>query len=593
VVLALLSLYRVIKYPGVLKLSSITDDFKGLDTRLPQVEVALCYNRLFKKLVGTPEKGARLLPIRTAGPNSKISFLGAPLDAYHIAVKCPNLVGYFATIAKFFDSEIFWVLEREIRFIKDLISSGWKAPPKETRIGKLSLKEEAAGKIRVFAIADVWTQSILRPIHDHIFSILRKIPEDGTFDQSAPLFRLMRRLRKKTDKTVYSYDLSSATDRVPIDLQVQLLSLIYNSDLAAAWKGILVDRNWELEGREYRYSVGQPMGAYSSWGVFALTHHLILQLAAWRVGHKEWFSDYALLGDDIVIADTAVAKCYYTIMTEHLGVDINLSKSLVSAQGVMEFAKRLVSPDEEYSPLGAKNIVLALKDRYTLPSIFIDAMGKGEKVGEDQVSELVDQLKPSVLRFNSKEKVALYWSMLKPFGFIPNWTALAPFAVEESIRQLSIELVAEKIEEALLERWEHDFHAALEKSMAVLNHLTAANVWFGDTVIPLRSFPSYSSFFGTSCESVIDLWEDYPSLDQRQTVKEARYALYRRPRWGLDSVTELVWAKSSLDQMMDLIPTIIPEENWLMPSALHRKQLRSLNVEFFKNIVLRAKSAKH
>lgn len=95
-------------------------------------------------------------------------------------------------------------------------------------------------------------------------------------------------------------------------------------------------------------------------------------------------------------------------MTEHLGVDINLSKSLVSAQGVMEFAKRLVSPDEEYSPLGAKNIVLALKDRYTLPSIFIDAMGKGEKVGEDQVSELVDQLKPSVLRFNSKEKVALY-----------------------------------------------------------------------------------------------------------------------------------------------------------------------------------------
>lgn len=42
--------------------------------------------------------------------------------------------------------------------------------------------------------------------------------------------------------------------------------------------------------------------------------------------------------------------------------------------------------------------------------------------------------------------------MLKPFGFIPNWTALAPFAVEESIRQFSIELVAEKIEEALLER---------------------------------------------------------------------------------------------------------------------------------------------
>lgn len=37
---------------------------------------------------------------------------------------------------------------------------------------------------------------------------------------------------------------------------------------------------------------------------------------------------------------------YHHLMTEVLGVDINLSKSLVSNIGVAEFAKRLITPHE-------------------------------------------------------------------------------------------------------------------------------------------------------------------------------------------------------------------------------------------------------
>lgn len=33
-----------------------------------------------------------------------------------------------------------------------------------------------------------------------------------------------------------------------------------------------------------RYAVGQPMGALSSWAMLALTHHLIVAMAARRVG---------------------------------------------------------------------------------------------------------------------------------------------------------------------------------------------------------------------------------------------------------------------------------------------------------------------
>lgn len=55
----------------------------------------------------------------------------------------------------------------------------------DVKIGKLSKKLEAAGKIRVFAMVDVWTQSLLKPLHLALFSFLKSLPNDGTFDQNA------------------------------------------------------------------------------------------------------------------------------------------------------------------------------------------------------------------------------------------------------------------------------------------------------------------------------------------------------------------------------------------------------------------------
>jgi len=49
--------------------------------------------------------------------------------------------------------------------------------------------------------------------------------------------------------------------------------------------------------------------------MLALTHHVIVQVAANRVGMIR-FSGYALLGDDIVIANEAVARSYHALMTQ-------------------------------------------------------------------------------------------------------------------------------------------------------------------------------------------------------------------------------------------------------------------------------------
>lgn len=39
-------------------------------------------------------------------------------------------------------------------------------------------------KSRVIAILDFWSQTSLKPVHDFLFGILRRVPQDVTFDQS-------------------------------------------------------------------------------------------------------------------------------------------------------------------------------------------------------------------------------------------------------------------------------------------------------------------------------------------------------------------------------------------------------------------------
>jgi hypothetical protein len=220
-------------------------------------------------------------------------------------------------------------------------------------LGRLGLKEEPAGKIRVFAIVDCWTQWLFYPLHRAIFVLLSFIEQDGTFDQSKPIHTLLNEMEKQKLTNTFCYDLSAATDRLPAALQVRLLSFFLGDAMANAWIGLLTMRGYQLpkdktipgaDGSTLYYGTGQPMGALTSWAMLALTHHCIVQWSWWRVVTQRklgytWFTLYAILGDDIVIADKAVAREYLNIM-EELGVGIGLAKSLISSSKTIEFAKR-------------------------------------------------------------------------------------------------------------------------------------------------------------------------------------------------------------------------------------------------------------
>lgn len=136
-------------------------------------------------------------------------------------------------------------------------------------IGQIAFKEEAAGKLRNFAIVDIWTQSLLRPLHDALFGLLRTLPNDGTFDQDASFRRCVE--KAKESGCAFGYDLSAATDRLPMSLQVEILASLLGRKLAEAWASLLVGREYIVPKNRYgievpfvKYSVGQPMGALSS-----------------------------------------------------------------------------------------------------------------------------------------------------------------------------------------------------------------------------------------------------------------------------------------------------------------------------------------
>lgn len=88
--------------------------------------------------------------------------------------------------------------------------------------------------------------------------------------------------------------------------------------------------------------------------MLAVTHHFIVQMAYRScrtiLSAKDWYSNYELLGDDIVIFDRDVAESYLNLM-KGFGVDINQSKSVISNNSSFEFAKVFAKDGINLSPV--------------------------------------------------------------------------------------------------------------------------------------------------------------------------------------------------------------------------------------------------
>lgn len=203
-------------------------------------------------------------------------------------------------------------------------------------------------------------QRLLYPVHS--WAMRARLPCDGTFRQEDPIHRLSL----PTD--ICSFDLSNATDRWPVAYISTVMSLIFGSmagecivlgtlstNLCSVGPPLLKKRTLMLY-----FSTGQPLGYYGSWALFSLSHHYLVWLAAILEYPKMRtpFQRYALLGDDIVIADRKVALRYKELVTM-LGVSISESKSIDSKVGALEFAKQfwVNKVQTNLTPVSAKAVL--------------------------------------------------------------------------------------------------------------------------------------------------------------------------------------------------------------------------------------------
>nr|QXN75384.1 MAG: RNA-dependent RNA polymerase [Grapevine-associated mitovirus 9] len=247
------------------------------------------------------------------------------------------------------------------------------ANPSE-RIRKLSYFPDKENKVRVIAVGDYWSQTALRPLHNYLYSVLRKIPQDQTFDQGAGLKELAL-----TEEWFSSVDLSNATDRFPIKVISQLLRAKLPSSYVDAWEHVMVGYpfvfNDGISETSVNYQTGNPMGFYSSWASFALAHHYIMYYLCRTLG-KDWTqAKYRLLGDDIVICDKELAKEYKALILD-LGMEFSPIKTYESSH-FFEFAKRLYFKGVEISPFPISGLNEVVKKYYLFIDFLSQLSGKG------------------------------------------------------------------------------------------------------------------------------------------------------------------------------------------------------------------------
>lgn len=202
-------------------------------------------------------------------------------------------------------------------------------------VGRIGLIQEAGHKLRAVANPGRVFQRVLEPFGRRIYSYLKSLPFDCTFDQSKAIPILQEALSH--GKTIHSIDLSGATDYFPLALQRHLLLKMF-PDIEVSLFCDLSQASWFMPQKgEISWRRGQPLGLFPSFGAFALTHGTLLL----GLLNKEWNNQFFILGDDVVILDDQLAQDYYQLL-QLLECPVSIPKSLHS-NSLCEFGGKIVT----------------------------------------------------------------------------------------------------------------------------------------------------------------------------------------------------------------------------------------------------------
>ena len=242
----------------------------------------------------------------------------------------------------------------------DKLRSFGRAPSKVAgrfEVGRIGLIQEAGYKLRAVANPGRVFQRVLEPLGDSVYSILKNLPWDCTFDQTKAIPHLQQAIAD--GRTVSCVDLSGATDYFPLSLQEHVLRWLFKeSPQVMDLFHDLCTAEWFMPHHGYvSWNRGQPLGLYPSFGSFALTHGLLLL----GLCDCEYNHQFFVLGDDVVILDTEVASKYMDILSV-LGCPYSDTKTIRS-NSLCEFGGKIVT---------SSKVIPQLKWRLSSDDSFVD-----------------------------------------------------------------------------------------------------------------------------------------------------------------------------------------------------------------------------
>jgi hypothetical protein len=223
--------------------------------------------------------------------------------------------------------------------------------------GQISVIQERGYKARVIAMPHAAIQVALYPLHQLLNQLLKQLKTDCTHNQEDGAEFAQQAL--KEGHTVYSVDLSGATDNFPLSVQIGVLEGIGLTSEASLIQN-LSSSKWRLSpqlakvcGKEYvTYTKGQPQGMYGSFPLFGLTHNLVLAEICDKLGYEPMDS-YRILGDDIVITKEPVYRKYMEFL-DYSKVPVSHDKS-ISSDKVAEFAGFFITKNYRIKPAKVPN----------------------------------------------------------------------------------------------------------------------------------------------------------------------------------------------------------------------------------------------
>jgi hypothetical protein len=371
------------------------------------------------------------------------------------------------------------------------------------------------------------------------------------------------------------------------------MGAIIGPRLAELWARMLVERDYltprppkGVEGpvadTPLRYGAGQPMGALTSWAAFSLCHHCLVQYAAFRAhGTIGFFKAYALLGDDIVLADAKVANVYIVLLLE-IGVEYGLAKSLISSTGGFEFAKRTFSKGKDASAWSLLAIGSAKADHSVLESVLTrfgvnrslwETLRVASKVlgyGYKAVARL-----PAVLKSRTRlQGLAILLSRPRsPWGLqVIDWLLQSSPGVRREVPLEVLQAIGERLFDSLKAKIENSLEAHRKGLETILNPDSTyggnVDVWFDNDALHEHSWNVYV---------VVPLIGEL-----KVELKELRAQLADLERPSLDDLNEIWLRIEELRDGIAAIPTV--------PNFFERKSLdfggkkRSALIQTFRSV---------